>query len=36
MDSKQRYVRTLGPDSLDIFNSNETQDLAQIPRQLCQ
>ena len=30
MDSKRRYVHTLGPDSLDIFDSNEAQDLAQI------
>jgi len=30
MDSKRRYIHTLGPDSLDIFNSNEAQNLAQI------
>ena len=30
MDSKRRYVHTLGPDSLDIFNSNEAKNLVQI------
>jgi hypothetical protein len=30
MDSKRRYVHILGPDSLDIFDSNEAQDLAQM------
>ena len=30
MDRKRRYVHTLSTDGLDIFNSDEAQDLAQI------
>ena len=38
MDSKPRYVHTLGPDSPDIFNSNEAQEISghdTYPRNCC-